>query len=206
VYLMRLLSHADRRRVDALLTARTLWAQRNNQPHRGQNPALPSLLADHPQNTQIIGMEEGGELVGMLTLAVREASLAGWTAAERQEEALSVTMAVTHPDLHDQRLARIASLWLADYIARLPGPPVWVRSAVTEPRLALYLKDVCGWQLVRGSRDPDGHRAYRLQLRAQIRPGLQHLVATDAELAAPLADVAALPAPDVPARPGLLPR
>ncbi|MFD9794079.1 hypothetical protein ACFWXK_24375 [Streptomyces sp. NPDC059070] len=206
MYVMRLLSHADRPRIDALLTARTLWDQQHQRPHHGQNPALLSQLADSHQSAQVIGMEEDGQLVGMLTLMVREPGLVGWTAAERQEEALSVTTAIAHPAQHDQRLARIASLWLADYIARLPGPPIWVRSAVRESRLALYLKDVCGWQLVRGARDPDGHRSYRLQLRAQIRPGLPHLVASDAELAAPLADLESVSVSDAPARPDLLPR
>ncbi|MEU1073647.1 MULTISPECIES: hypothetical protein [unclassified Streptomyces] len=198
MYLMRLLSHEDRPLVDALLTARTAWAQQQDHPHHGHSLALLSMLADGHDTTQVIGMEEDGDLVGVFVLAVREAALVGWSAKERQEEALSVT----HPAQHGQRLARLGSVWLADYIARRPGPPRWVRGTVTDSAVALYLQGVCGWQLDRFSRDPDGRRAYRLQLPAQATPDLYHLVATSADLAAPLAD----PAPAVPARTALLPR
>ncbi|PKV84224.1 hypothetical protein [Streptomyces sp. TLI_146] len=199
MYLMRLLSPEDRPLVDALLTARTAWAQQQGCPHHGHSLALLSLLANGHDTTQIIGMEEDGDLVGIFTLAVREAALVGWSG--RRKPCRSPT-----PPRHGQRLARLGSLWLADYITHLPGPPRWVRGAVSDSAVALYLQGVCGWQLVRYSRDPDGRRAYRLQLPAQATPGLRHLVTTSAELAAPLADPASSPIRGTPARPDLLPR
>lgn len=211
MYLMRPLSQADRPLVDTLLVARTRWAQQHNRPHHGHNLALLNLIEDIHEDTEVIGMLEDSDLIGVLALD-RDAPLVGWTAAEREEPALTVSSAITHPARHGERLARLASLWLSDYAARLPGPLDWVRTAVPDSELATYLQVVCGWHLVRGSRDPDGHLAYRLQLRVQTTPALHHLVAGSAELATqhqpstPSGDPAACPARDDRARPDLLHR
>ncbi|MFI6004930.1 hypothetical protein ACIA98_31755 [Streptomyces sp. NPDC051366] len=66
-----------------------------------------------------------------------------------------VRLAFTDPQ--HVRLGQLATLWISDYAARQTTPPLWIRCAVPEPKVAWYLERERGWTLVRKARDKIGY-------------------------------------------------
>ncbi|MFD9793768.1 hypothetical protein ACFWXK_22805 [Streptomyces sp. NPDC059070] len=178
---MTSLAHVERRLISTLLAAREAWAARQPGPQTGQMLAMASLLEDDHTHTDFLALLEDGELAGILTL-VRQTPLIGWTAAEQQEPALTVTAAITHPDRRGERLARLASPWLSNTAAHLPGQLAWVRCAVPDDRLAAHLRTTCGWEQVRWIRSPGLGHTHLLQRRAEPVPRIERIIASNTEL------------------------
>lgn len=142
--------------------------------------SLLRLAADPQPDIQLIGMWEDDQLVAAFALESGP-DTAGWNEDERAEPSWMVRLAFTDPE--HSRLARLATLWIGDTAARQSTPPLWIRCAVPEPKVAWYLERECGWTLVRKARDRVGYLNSLLQRPPERIEHFDLLVTTGADLA-----------------------
>lgn len=136
---------------------------------------LPLRTSDHPLAE---GMFDGEELTAMWELDHASPG-PGWTASERAQPSIGLLRLYTAPA--HLNVGRLASLWLADHVARTRQPPVWLRGSTPDGRFAAHISETWGWQPVR----QDGGR-HLLQLRPELAPNLAVLITAPPTLTAPV--------------------
>ncbi|MGW6413158.1 hypothetical protein ACWF95_39470 [Streptomyces vinaceus] len=178
MYAMLLLTILDWVPLADLVRRRTDHEKRIRAAATEGSPLL-GLAADPQPNTQLIGMWEDNQLVGAFALT-EGPDASGWTAAELAEPSWMVRHAFTDPE--HARLGRLATLWIGDYAARQDTPPLWIRCAVPEPKVAWYLERECGWTLVRKAHGRAGYLNSLLQRAPERIEHFDLLVTTGADL------------------------
>lgn len=172
-YEMRsLLTEQDRDAVAELVEQRTRWL--NDRWHTPPYPGDPAALFREP-GADSVALFEDGLPVGCLQLN-RQPALSYWD-AEIYEPSLLVSLAFTAPDRRTDLVGRLMTLWAMDFADRLGM--TWVRCEVPSGapsrdgtmRVPLldHLMNVCGWQLVRPTKERGGRPLALLQLPAQAQ-------------------------------------
>lgn len=191
MYVMKVLTSADAKAVGELIDLRMDRQLHRRHAIHGEAADLLDLVAHAEADCSLmpLGLWDDGTLVCVFALA-RAAPGDGWSAEEREEPSLLVSLA--HAHLEHPHLARSVTPWLQDHAARLPDPPRAVRCTVYAADLAWYLIRTCRWQLVREVREPQ-RRVYLLQHTPQRIENVQALIRTSPEVTACAVGIPASP-------------
>ncbi|OIJ88145.1 hypothetical protein BIV25_37185 [Streptomyces sp. MUSC 14] len=201
MYEMRPATNEDGPVVHGLLRARNDWARR-----LGQLPpesiALRLLIGGTGDDMALMLLTEDNTVVGCFVLYATTPGWT-WTASERAEPSMSLSMMHTHPDQHGARLANLMTLWVLDYTARRTSPELeWVRCSVPDNRLARYVREELGWHQVRVTCNAQGQRYALMQRRPHRLPELSALITRSVDPTLLVTgDLAITTAPVVPRQP-----
>ncbi|QKZ23890.1 hypothetical protein [Streptomyces chartreusis] len=170
--------------IDAMIKARELWLRNRGHHSYGQGTAVLGLLGQPAANARVVCLvdKEDRHIFGCNVLLTTTPASTDWTAAERREHSWGMTMSHTHPAFLRDRIGWLITIWVADYAARQPDPPQWVRCRVPHPRLMAHYRDELGWQLVRTVLDRDRRGVALMQRRPESISAVSALIASSMPL------------------------
>lgn len=179
VYVMRRVTTADMKAIDAMIAERELWLRERGKHSYGQGTAVLGLIGQPVETSTVVGLftEEDGQVVGCSVLFSAVSAAPGWTAAELRERTWIVTMSHSHshPAFSHDRIGWLMTMWVGDYAARRPDPPEWLRCRVPAALVAHY-RDQLGWHLVRTRHDQDLGQVSLMQRRPESSRGASALI------------------------------
>lgn len=173
---MRPATAGDRPQIDALIRARADWMRDRSLPDWESLHAKAAGLASQAGDKTPVWAavdEDADRIAGVVSIYDGTPELLWPDEAERNQPALFLATAFTHPDYYGQRIGRLMAWWALDHAYRLGR--LWVRRGTGPyPRLVDYYTKEQGWTLVKQV-ERQGVTAYGFERRAEPQPHLPEL-------------------------------